>query len=118
MGWEDPACCCQKHARTRKKIADWRARVSYVESQSQINDTGPKELERICLKCLSKRMTDRYSSLTSPKTWSASNKTCSKVEKARGRGGGRRLSRARKVMNFELDRKDFVLLKSPTPDHS
>ena len=28
----------------------------------QINDVAPKELERICLKCLSKRMTDRYSS--------------------------------------------------------
>ena len=28
----------------------------------QIIDTVPKELERICLKCLSKRMTDRYSS--------------------------------------------------------
>ncbi len=26
----------------------------------QIKDTIPKELERICLKCLSKRMTDRY----------------------------------------------------------
>jgi formylglycine-generating enzyme required for sulfatase activity len=28
----------------------------------QINDSAPKELERICLKCLSKRMTDRYNS--------------------------------------------------------
>jgi len=28
----------------------------------QINDAVPKELERICLKCLSKRMTDRYNS--------------------------------------------------------
>jgi serine/threonine protein kinase len=28
----------------------------------QIDETIPKELERICLKCLSKRMTDRYSS--------------------------------------------------------
>ena len=28
----------------------------------QINDVAPKELERICLKCLSKRMIDRYSS--------------------------------------------------------
>ena len=28
----------------------------------QISDAAPKELERICLKCLSKRMTDRYSS--------------------------------------------------------
>jgi len=28
----------------------------------QINDAIPKELERICLKCLSKRMTDRYNS--------------------------------------------------------
>jgi serine/threonine protein kinase/formylglycine-generating enzyme required for sulfatase activity len=28
----------------------------------QINDTIPKELERICLKCLAKRMSDRYNS--------------------------------------------------------
>jgi serine/threonine protein kinase/formylglycine-generating enzyme required for sulfatase activity len=28
----------------------------------QINDAIPKEIERICLKCLSKRMTDRYNS--------------------------------------------------------
>jgi serine/threonine protein kinase/formylglycine-generating enzyme required for sulfatase activity len=28
----------------------------------QINDAIPKELERICLKCLAKRMTDRYNS--------------------------------------------------------
>ena len=28
----------------------------------QINDAIPRELERICLKCLSKRMTDRHGS--------------------------------------------------------
>ena len=48
----------------------------------QIDDTIPKELERICLKALSKRASERY---TPPRTW---RKTCacsSKPQEARSR---------------------------------
>jgi serine/threonine protein kinase len=48
------------HADSREELLD---RIASLEARPprQINDTIPKELERICLKALAKRATERYS---------------------------------------------------------
>ena len=86
----------------------------------QIDDAIPRELERICLKCLAKRMTDRYSTArTSPRTCGLARRGAIPGPRPANGSAPRCGARARIVpkglRSFDADDADFFLDLLPGP---
>ena len=91
----------------------------------QINDRVPRELERICLKCLSRRMADRHETaadladdlrrwLTSEASTDAFSKTPNSIEIA-GKGAAMARVVPKGLREFDVEDAEFFLKLVPGP---